>query len=257
MGKKYLVIAGRLPKRNRNELRGSFVSSDQLIQLYKVNRSDCEIYTGAFLPSEMQGLIALEPDPTGLYVLPTQKIGEAEKEITRAPIPQQGIALQFQSSQNVSVHGHVVFCAELGLSFSLGGAGVAAATYLDENDVLRVAVAYAPKDIEINTAYFVNTQGQFTKVLRDDLGEFKAYEMDDEQTIYAARYADEAKAAYLLDMGGDFEIDAEYPLELTNVQLDHEFPDFDEHEVLNGKTFTIRSMLKDKTEAGYLCGGAQ
>lgn len=84
----------------------------------------------------------------------------------------------------------------------------------------------------------------------------KAFEMDDEQTIYAAEDKDEACRLYLMDMGDDFDIDDDYPQELTGSQLDHPFQDCDENEVPNGLIITIRQILAEKLEGGFLCGGA-
>jgi len=81
----------------------------------------------------------------------------------------------------------------------------------------------------------------------------KAYEMDDEPTIYAAHDADAAAMIYILD-GGEEPQDG-YPRELTDEELDRERPDYDEDERQTGETTTIRRWLEVATEPGFL-GGA-
>ena len=82
--------------------------------------------------------------------------------------------------------------------------------------------------------------------------EMKAYEMDDEPTIYAAHDADAAALLYILDGGEQPQEDC--PRELTDAELDAEHPDYDENEHPTGTTTTIRRMLEAATEPGFLCG---
>jgi hypothetical protein len=80
----------------------------------------------------------------------------------------------------------------------------------------------------------------------------KAYEMDDEPTIYAADSAMVASALYTLESGERLEDG--YPRELTDAELDAERPDYDEDERPTGEATTIRRWLEAATEPGYLCG---
>ncbi len=80
----------------------------------------------------------------------------------------------------------------------------------------------------------------------------KAYEMDDEPTIYAAH--DDVAAAMIYILDGGEEPQEGYPRELTAEELDKEIPDYDEDERPTGETTTIRRMLELATEPGFLCG---
>ena len=80
----------------------------------------------------------------------------------------------------------------------------------------------------------------------------KAYEMDDEPTIYAANDWEEAVVLYVRDSGA--QVDDGYPLELPDAELDAERPDYDEDERTTGTKTTIRRWLEAATEPGYLCG---
>lgn len=84
----------------------------------------------------------------------------------------------------------------------------------------------------------------------------KAYEMNDEPTIYAADDDVAAAMLYILDGGGEPHVGYSegYPRELTAEELDREIPDYDENERPTGQTTTIRHMLEAATEPGYLCG---
>ncbi|ENX00853.1 hypothetical protein F900_01837 [Acinetobacter modestus] len=52
----------------------------------------------------------------------------------------------------------------LGSHFSLGQGGCAAFPYRDEQNKVRFAVAYVGENVEANTWYQVNAQGEFIKV---------------------------------------------------------------------------------------------
>ncbi|MBZ0297410.1 MAG: hypothetical protein K8L99_32920 [Anaerolineae bacterium] len=80
----------------------------------------------------------------------------------------------------------------------------------------------------------------------------KAYEMDDEPTIYAANDDVAAAMLYILDCGE--EPQEGYPRELTDEELDRQRPDYDEDERPTGEMTNIRSWLDAATEPGYLCG---
>lgn len=80
----------------------------------------------------------------------------------------------------------------------------------------------------------------------------RAYEMDDEPTIYAANSAWEATTLYIADSGEKLEHG--YPRMLTDGELDAEQPDYDEDERPTGETTTIRRWLEAATEPGYLAG---
>lgn len=83
----------------------------------------------------------------------------------------------------------------------------------------------------------------------------KAYEMDDEYTIYAAESVELAKSLYISDCGNSPE--DEYPRQLTDAELDQRYPEFDENEKRTGGTVSIREFLNDANHEGYLCGGPQ
>lgn len=88
--------------------------------------------------------------------------------------------------------------------------------------------------------------------LSERLGVLRAYEMDDEPTIYAATSAVHAANLYA-EVDGELPEDG-YPRELEAAELDAEHPDTDEDERLTGGTTTIRKMLAAATEPGFLCG---
>lgn len=81
----------------------------------------------------------------------------------------------------------------------------------------------------------------------------KAYRMDDENTIYAARDMEEAIRVYMEDT--EIMPDEGYPVELSDDTLDLEIPDYDENERPTGGTTTIRAWLDAAQKPGYLAGG--
>jgi len=81
----------------------------------------------------------------------------------------------------------------------------------------------------------------------------KAYEMDDEGTIYAAEDAPEAVAEFESDLGCMVD-QPDYPRELTDAELDKQFDELDEYGFKSGETTCIREWLDKKTVAGFLCG---
>lgn len=69
---------------------------------------------------------------------------------------------------------------------------------------------------------------------------------------YAAENAEQAARLYLEQIGDELE---ELPDELTDEELDKEFPEFDEDESPTGGMTTFRKMLAEHgTEPGWLCG---
>jgi hypothetical protein len=83
----------------------------------------------------------------------------------------------------------------------------------------------------------------------------KAYQCDDSD-LYAARDAEEAKRLWHENVGDDETMDDEYPHELTDDELDHRYPEFDEDErPIPGETISVREMLAQHgTEPGWLAG---
>lgn len=80
----------------------------------------------------------------------------------------------------------------------------------------------------------------------------KAYEMDDEGTVYAAHDHNEAINEFISDFC--CEVDADYPRELTAAELDKDIPDYDEHNFKTGEMTSVRNWLNKKTVGGFLCG---
>ena len=79
----------------------------------------------------------------------------------------------------------------------------------------------------------------------------KAFQCDEYDT-YAAESAEQAASLYLEQTGVEPE---ETPRELTDEELDKEWPEFDEDERRTGGVTTIRKMLADNgPEPGWLCG---
>ena len=81
----------------------------------------------------------------------------------------------------------------------------------------------------------------------------KAYEMDDEGTVYAAYDGEHAVAEYENDSGCT--VDPNYPRELTKAELDKSFPEIGEYGEHTGDEVSVREWLQKKTVAGFLCGG--
>lgn len=80
----------------------------------------------------------------------------------------------------------------------------------------------------------------------------KAYQCTDSD-IYAAINA--AQAAELLADMTDEQPEDGYPVELTDAQLDVQYPAFDENEQPTGEMTSIRQMLAEHgEEPGWLCG---
>ena len=79
------------------------------------------------------------------------------------------------------------------------------------------------------------------------------YEMDDDPTFYAAGSAEEAATLYKRDTGMEPEQEEGYPRQLTEEELDKERPTADEDERITGETSTLRAMVDDQLEPGYLC----
>lgn len=81
----------------------------------------------------------------------------------------------------------------------------------------------------------------------------KAYKCSDSE-IYAAESLQQAAVIYKDHCGGD--PDDGYPEELTDEQLDHKYPAFDEDErPIEGETTSIRQMLSEHgDQPGWLAG---
>lgn len=80
----------------------------------------------------------------------------------------------------------------------------------------------------------------------------KAYYVDSMPTIYAAESAEEAARLYLEDIGDD-EMEAGYPYQVAEEELDRPTPEFDEDEQLTGEMTTMRAWLEEASP-GHLCG---
>lgn len=81
----------------------------------------------------------------------------------------------------------------------------------------------------------------------------KVYQCSD-YDWFAAESAEQAADLYLA-MTGDDEPGDEYPRELTDAELDKEYPEFDENEQQTGGTTSIRKMLDEHgSDPGWLCG---
>lgn len=81
----------------------------------------------------------------------------------------------------------------------------------------------------------------------------KAYYVDSMPTIYAAESAEEAARLYVEDLGADEEIEAGYPRQVEDEELDKPTPQFDENEQQTGQMTTMRAWLEEATP-GFLCG---
>lgn len=79
----------------------------------------------------------------------------------------------------------------------------------------------------------------------------KAFHMSDNE-IYAAETIEDAVKQYHHDTGVMPEMDDVY--ELSDAELDDEFPETDEDERPTGRMTTIRTFLDQMTEPGWLCG---
>ena len=83
----------------------------------------------------------------------------------------------------------------------------------------------------------------------------KVYKCDDSD-LYAANDAEEAKRLWREQVGDDEVMDEEYPLELTDEELDRRYQAFDEDErPIEGETTSVREMLAEHgDEPGWLAG---
>lgn len=83
----------------------------------------------------------------------------------------------------------------------------------------------------------------------------KAYMVGDDD-VYAAHSAEEAVRLFRLDVDwGDGDIDIDVS-ELTDAELDREYPEFDENERPTGNTITMRKYLAEMTAPGWLAGSS-
>lgn len=86
------------------------------------------------------------------------------------------------------------------------------------------------------------------------MSNLKAYAVGD-MDIYAATSADEALNLANEDHGGEFPtFDVEDVIELSDSDLDKEYPEIDEDEVPTGGVTTIRLWLEEKLSPGWLAG---
>ncbi|HFF6004428.1 hypothetical protein [Stenotrophomonas maltophilia] len=80
----------------------------------------------------------------------------------------------------------------------------------------------------------------------------KAYAVNDSD-LYAAATADEAVKAYLEHCGEDVEVEAGYPIELSDADIDKPIPAFDEDEQPTGEMTSIRQFLAEHgDQPGFL-----
>lgn len=80
----------------------------------------------------------------------------------------------------------------------------------------------------------------------------KAFWMDSENTIYAAKTA--AKAAQLYESSHDEPLDPAYPQELTDDELDTPQIKHDAAGQPTKERVSVREYLTAATEPGFLCG---
>ncbi len=73
----------------------------------------------------------------------------------------------------------------------------------------------------------------------------------DEDTIYAATSADEARQLFEHETGVICDVEC-FPKELTARELDARRPDFDADDRPTGTDFTVRALLASHGEAGLL-----
>jgi len=78
MTKKYLVIEGNIKSKNDNNLH--FVSAEELLRLYNVNKEECLILKYGIDDTTMQillrcnkDLVILKPQESGNYTLPIKE----------------------------------------------------------------------------------------------------------------------------------------------------------------------------------------
>lgn len=81
----------------------------------------------------------------------------------------------------------------------------------------------------------------------------KAFYVDSMPTIYAAESSEEAARLYLEDLGGDEEMEPDYPQQVGEEELDRPTPEFDENGEMTGEMTTMRVWL-EKSTPGHLCG---
>jgi len=79
----------------------------------------------------------------------------------------------------------------------------------------------------------------------------KAFQVDD-YTIYAGETAEAAADAFAEDTGEM--VNMADVRELSDAELDDEFPECDENEAPTGQMTTMRAYLDEATEAGFLAG---
>ena len=82
----------------------------------------------------------------------------------------------------------------------------------------------------------------------------KAFWMNPDYTVYAANSADEAKNLYEAATGE--EIDAAYPIEVSEAELCVQRIKHDERHNPTKERTSIFDYLKAATVPGYLCGSA-
>jgi hypothetical protein len=76
--------------------------------------------------------------------------------------------------------------------------------------------------------------------------------MDEEGTYYAHHSEDLARDLYFADYG--IRCEEGFPFEVCGPDLDREFPDRDENEALTGTNTSLRVLLTNATEPGWIAG---
>jgi hypothetical protein len=79
----------------------------------------------------------------------------------------------------------------------------------------------------------------------------KAFHVSEEE-LWCAETAEQAAANYL-EKTGEGCLD-DYPQELTDAELDAEYPEFDENECQTGGKTSVRQWLAEMTAPGFLGG---
>jgi len=134
-------------------------------------------------------------------------------------------------------------------------------TYIEDdlllfNERFKPKIGFMPIQIGYDSAQLRQLDLNFAAHL---IGSYKpvlvnvhAFEMDDEQTIYAAHNGKEAIELYF-DVCREYP-SSEYPRALTDSELDKETPEYDENEKQTGKMTSLRAMLNDCRQVGFLAG---
>lgn len=123
------------------------------------------IFTHAFQHTEAKEIVEAETDlipaelEKGLEGSDLKEDDTASKEVN-SQLAASGDYSQLAASGENSI----IASAGAGSAFKLGDGGCAAIPYRDENDKTRFAVAYVGENVEANTWYRVNENGEFLKI---------------------------------------------------------------------------------------------